>query len=675
MAGQYEHRQFFRRMPDNQLDDYFKANKTPIEIDWKALDKKNRADIIFEAFAALPEDIQATIEVDFQNIEAMACEGGISALLDEAVFHEDDAFPIELSNVVGFHAKVMWVFLNKQGYWRGGSAFLHADTVSRRSWKKLSGLPHTAPHVDDDDIKLFAKSISNYFFKKEARGKNCEVNAFRRIDKEYFFAYPEDYSQYNQEWKGNTLAPRPSHPAFELIFVYCQNKGSLDIYAPKLSKEVSVKLQQIFAKTILKLNTLPDGSIDKSEYDLAPLASPDFDFKQLDQFNIEDVITTKLRLTLKSGSKRRILLEADTSRNSEAVYDLLTDLKPAPYYITLVGLKVIFKTEPGKKRVSTKSFTITYPNSCNLNHDGKDSIIREMLAASGIEPQTPVEDLTKAEPQAANDNSNDELDDILIEILEALAASGRPHVIDWETTQLWPKGTLETLVNNKLLSQTELAKSIDCRACGDKHCFRDVDIVTSSENKPDRAFILCEDSEMQQYMGRVEVPLEKLQQWRITALQLAKVIASLMGFDNNITSAPGQTNIRIGSITTPHGRRILSLTTTPLALEINGHSVPLDHALFFEEGVLCLDQDTIQYYADSALTHKEKPYSPSQTKREAQKLKTKARDEDIQLAYIKLRKQHPPSPLHTDSWIASEIKKLDFAKNCSHGRIKRVMKG
>jgi len=392
MAGQYEHRQFFRRMPDNQLTSYFEANKTPIEIDWEKLDKKNRVDTIFEAFTSLTEEEQATIGRDFQNIDAMACEGGISALLDEADFHEDDAFPVELSEIVGPHSKVMWVFLNRREYWRGGSAFLHADTVSRRPWKKLSGLPHTAPHVDDDDIKLFAQSISSYFYKKEARGKNCEVKAFRRIDKEYFFAYPEDYSQYKPEWDGSTLAPRPSHPAFELIFVYCQNKGALDIYAPKLTKVVP-ELQRIFAQTILKLEDLPEFSLDERVYDLAPLVNQDFEFTIADNASIEDIVVTKLRLTLKSGLKRRISLEANTNQNSEAVYDLLNELKPPPYYITQTEMKATFKTEPGK-RTKTKSFTITYPNSCNLNHDGKDAMIRDILAASGIEPQAPSDDIS-----------------------------------------------------------------------------------------------------------------------------------------------------------------------------------------------------------------------------------------------------------------------------------------
>jgi hypothetical protein len=59
---------------------------------------------------------------------------------------------------------------------------------------------------------------------------------FRRRDKEYFFACPDDYAQSGVEWVRNSLSTRARHPAFEIIFVYCQSEGPLDIYAPRNSK-------------------------------------------------------------------------------------------------------------------------------------------------------------------------------------------------------------------------------------------------------------------------------------------------------------------------------------------------------------------------------------------------------------------------------------------------------
>lgn len=388
MATQYQHRQFFRRVPNDLLSAYFSSRGTDLGVDFSKL-TETEVEPVFVAFTALPEEQQATMEVDFQDINALASDAGIDALLNEAIFHKDETFPEAISAVDGYHGKAMWAFLEKPEFWRGASALLHAGTVSSHFWKKRNDLPSVPPHVDDDDIQQLARAISRYFNKTEGRGRNCKVEPYRKVDtgKEYFFAYPEDYGQSDVEWEHNNLNTRSRHPAFEIIFVYCAAEGSLDIYAPKNTKAVP-ELQKIFARTILKLDTLADGTIDRRVYDLDLLANPDFDFQFPPGSGITDAIVTKLRLSLKHGDNRRIVLEANTKRNPMAVYELLKELGPPPYFVTQISMKVVFEADPGK-RAGTKSFNITYPNSCNLNHEGKDNIIRQMLSASGIEPRAP----------------------------------------------------------------------------------------------------------------------------------------------------------------------------------------------------------------------------------------------------------------------------------------------
>ena len=387
MAAQYSHMQFFRHVPNAQLAAYFESKDIDLGINFteERGKKKKKKEEIFQAFTALPEDQQANIEAEFQDVNAMACEGGVAALIDEADFHQDEGFIESISEIDGFHAKVMWAFLEKKNCWKGATMFLHADNVSSSYWKKRNDLPSVPPHVEDDDIKALAKAISDYFHTTQGRGRNCKVEPYRRNSKEYFFAYPEDFGQSGVEWISDSLKTRARHPAFEIIFVYSETEGSLDIYAPKNTKAVP-ELQKLFAKIILKLDTLKDGSIDKRIYDLEPLADSDFEFKIEPETGIVGIEVTQLRLTLKHGSRRRIVLEADTKNNPKAVYDLLKEINPPVYLITQVRLKVTFEAPTGKK-VKTKTFNITYPNSCALNHDGNDLQIRKMLAKSGIEPK------------------------------------------------------------------------------------------------------------------------------------------------------------------------------------------------------------------------------------------------------------------------------------------------
>ena len=174
MASQYSHKQFFRRMPNKQLAEYFDSKDIDLGLEFEKLKEKD-SEIIFEAFLTLSEEQQNSSEADFQNINAIACEGGIHALVDEASFHQDDSFTEEISAIDGFHAKAMWAFFEKHDYWRGASLFFHADNVSASFWKKRNDLPSALPHVEPDDINKLAKSISDYFYAKEGRGKNCKV--------------------------------------------------------------------------------------------------------------------------------------------------------------------------------------------------------------------------------------------------------------------------------------------------------------------------------------------------------------------------------------------------------------------------------------------------------------------------------------------------------------------
>ncbi|MDF1817523.1 MAG: hypothetical protein P1U54_02695 [Immundisolibacteraceae bacterium] len=389
MAAQYSNRHFFRKTPNQYLARFFEVKGVGLDVDFSEL-KENDADALQTALNKLTASQTADIEAEFQDVNALACEGGITALVDEAGFHNDDAFIEEIAAIEGFHAKAMWAFLNMSKYWRGAAMFLHADNVSPSYWKKRNDLPSLPPQVEDEDILALAKAISGYFFHKEGRGKNCTVEPYRRNQKEYFFAYPEDFAQSAVEWVGDTLKSQAHHPAFEIIFVYCEAEGSLDIYAPKNSKAIA-DLQVMFAKHILKLETLAKGVIDTRVYELAPVVDEDFKFKIEPASGIASVLTTKLRVTLKHDKKQRITIEANAHKAPNAVYTLLESLKLPAYYVSQVTLRVTFDAV-GNKRAKTRTVNITHPNSCALNHDGNDLKIRQMLAQSGLEPKAKTDD-------------------------------------------------------------------------------------------------------------------------------------------------------------------------------------------------------------------------------------------------------------------------------------------
>jgi hypothetical protein len=265
------------------------------------------------------------------------------------------------------------------------------------------------------------------------------------------------------------------------------------------------------------------------------------------------------------------------------------------------------------------------------------------------------------------------LNDVLLSLLEAMGATGETHLVDWDAVQQWPDGALGRLMEAGILSIAKPALSIECRGC-ENRCFMEVHQLPGGDKRPARAFVVCDDAEMQGQMGRIEIPLERLQQWKVTALQLAKVTARLLGIECKAEDRHGQANLRVGMVKGENGRRWLSLNKSPPSLEINDHRLPLEEVLFFEDGVLAIDRIRIDQLIDKAPSSARKKYKPSTEKREAGKRKTEAMYEDWREEYLKLRRKHPDTVRHTDSWIAKQIAKLKIAQNRDSETIRRNMK-
>ncbi len=402
MARNYTTRSFFRQMPNALLARFFERKGLFAGIDFAAM-KEGKPDELFKAWLALPDAERNLMDAEFQSIFEMSCEKGFRAIIDEAGFHFQErldalaALVEKLSALQNHYERAMITFLDHGILWKGATHFYHADTLPY--WRKRKNLPHRPAAVDDASIRQLAELIRNYFHHTEGRGRNCVVEPFRRGELDYFFAYPEDYSQHSIEWVNGEFDRRPHNPAFEVIYVYSQKEGSLDLNFRGARKAVE-PLQGMFATAILKLDELPPDPKDERIYDLGPLLSRNFQFTWGVGSGIESVAAKKLRLSSRFIKGERITLEADPSENPHAVYDLLDKIgRSVPldsYNVTQVELTaaVVVDAEKPPKRTTIR---ITYPNSCSLKYDELGLNLRDMLEASGIEPKEPDENDVEAE--------------------------------------------------------------------------------------------------------------------------------------------------------------------------------------------------------------------------------------------------------------------------------------
>lgn len=387
-------------MSNALLARYFHERGLFAEFDFDGM-KEGKVEPLFEAWLQLPVVERNPMDSEFREIFEMSCEKGWKAILDEANEQQGDkpemltAFIKAFAALPNHYERAMHTFLDHHAFWRGATLFHHADQLPY--WRKRKNMEHSQAVTDDASLQELAGMIRNYFHHTEGRGNNCVVEWFRRGELDYFFAYPEDYSQQSIEWVNGEFDRRPHNPAFEIVYIYSQHEGSLDLNYRGNKKAVE-PLQGMFATAILKLSELPPNPEDTRVYDLAPLLSRGFEFIPDPESGIEAVQVKKMRLSSRVKKGERVTLEGD------AVYDTLDRLKFSlplrVFNLTQVELSATVKLDPLKpsKKVPIR---ITYPNSCNLKYDATGLRLRDMLATSGIELKDEEEVIEELESIAA----------------------------------------------------------------------------------------------------------------------------------------------------------------------------------------------------------------------------------------------------------------------------------
>jgi hypothetical protein len=277
--------------------------------------------------------------------------------------------------------------------------FREADELPKNYWRDRSGLCDLIPRTDDAACSELAQLLKLYFRQKEGRGYSCFAEVSHRDSRWFFFAYPEDFGRSYIEYDGHDDRPqrRVHRPAFQVVFVYDPGNGSLSTYFQG-SAAAAHDLEHLFARAILAVD-LPSPARDERVYELNPFKYRGFPFRYDAASGIADVRVRQLRLSLLGGGSRRVTIDADPTGGSGAIYDLLDSatetgagsprtnrIHLSLVNVTRVGIKAYFAHD-GRGRRPTKTFYISFPNSCTLKHEGRDAVLRKMLIDSDIEPR------------------------------------------------------------------------------------------------------------------------------------------------------------------------------------------------------------------------------------------------------------------------------------------------
>lgn len=378
---------FLRRAANGHLAKYFRDNEVDLALDIEALKPRNN-DPIIQAVDRLPDEQRGMLERDFGQVALLGNQAGVKQIRDEARYRELDLDAVlrrEKSQV----NMAFWTYLYQPQVFEAALRFA-VPHLAGRYWKRRLPVA-SAPDVDlTEKVGALEAAVSRYFREVEGRGKACKVEHLLRRPLQLFHAFPEDFPTAPLAWVQNRLEPHPYRPAFEVVFVYEEVAGTLDVYFEGERATVE-RLWKLFAEVVLGIEKLPER--EQPAFVLEELKSQDFAFVRPAGSAIEDVRLKQLTLATLTRPSAIISVDADATNNPNAVHEMLDQLfskEPTPGRISLsqcrvIGTKVQVRIDPRDgTRSRTRTFELT-GKTARLKHDGIDLELRQMLIESGID--------------------------------------------------------------------------------------------------------------------------------------------------------------------------------------------------------------------------------------------------------------------------------------------------
>lgn len=390
MANDYAPRQFLRQIEIGLLREYFTRRKALDSVEWDKL-KETEIESIHDAWQALPEQTREEIEFEFRNVHAMATGNGARAIIEEGRFHGLD-LTADLDAQDGYVNKAFWTLLEHRNVFDIAQLMNRADHLNGKYWRKRKDVPKKEPDVAHRALKELADAISAYYRENQGRGRHCWAEPYLRGGRyHYLFVYPQDYTDtfigYDDQGQ---FQRKPQNRAFEVVYIYDPEAGTLDLYVPG-DKKIVADLQQLFGRAILH-EELGEEKRTSAPYDLNGLKLRDFSFPTDPADRVKAVKVSSMRLSLVGNPRKRITFETGPKDPKVAIHDFMdTSLHEQRLPLSMVNvtsavIQMVFENTNGKGRdTKTLSFRISHPNSCNLKDSPEELLAKKYLKEWNLE--------------------------------------------------------------------------------------------------------------------------------------------------------------------------------------------------------------------------------------------------------------------------------------------------
>jgi len=257
--------------------------------------------------------------------------------------------------------------------------------------------------------------------------------------------------------------------------------------------------------------------------------------------------------------------------------------------------------------------------------------------------------------------------DALIELFDRVGAcQGDAVFVNDEDLLQCPKAATKAMKSQKLIVKARPAASTVCQGC-ERDCVMPVHSLSATTGKTS-SFIVCDK---RSDVNRVPIPAERLTQWQCNTDLVCKFISTSLALRQPVKKADDDGRWEIGMVSGDKRSQMLCLEAADELMLIAGNSkVPLSEFIEYHDGAYVLDDAQIRHLVDSATTADDR-YTPSNARREAHKLDTKAMYESWRKAYRELRKKRPGM---SDVGCSLKIAKMEIAKGRDSETIRKHMK-
>jgi hypothetical protein len=255
----------------------------------------------------------------------------------------------------------------------------------------------------------------------------------------------------------------------------------------------------------------------------------------------------------------------------------------------------------------------------------------------------------------------------LLELLAFVGAKeGGAPLLSEEELSLWPAEAVRELKSQKLLVKASPAASVVCPGC-EQECTMPVHTLPSGMDAA-ASFVVCDERDD---TNRVEVPAERLRQWRCGVEAVGAFVARSLGLRSDSQRKTDAGLWELGLVAGKKRSQMVCLRANEaLELVAGQNAVPLAGLVLFGAEGYSVDTEAVRQLVDAATTGDPR-HTPSNARREARKLDTQALHESWRKEYRALKQRRPEM---SDVWYSQLIAKMDIAQGRNAETIRKHMK-